>query len=219
MQVKATSEKAKGILEALVDYAPVEFVEVPAEAKPVPTVPPKNKKRVLIDPGHSEAEPGARSNSGKAEEEDLNRIQASYIAVELRKAGHVVDIFDPAVDDLYAIGKKAAGYDLFLSLHHNSYDGDSDPGCEVFVPAQAFQSDKKAAQLVVNAISKALDCDNRGVKEANFAVLREAGKATNGIVMLVESYFLNPYDAETAKKRTLLAAAAIADALSVVLSD
>lgn len=50
MQIKATSEKAKGILEALVAWAPVEFVEVPAEAKPVPIVPPAPNPDISVIP-------------------------------------------------------------------------------------------------------------------------------------------------------------------------
>ncbi len=186
-----------------------------SQPKPVP---PKAKKRVLLDPGHSKAEPGARGNDGTAKEEELNLLQAEVIAQELQAAGIAADIFNPQVDDLRAIGAKAKGYDAFISLHHNSYSGNSDPGCEVFVPVGAYASDRKAAQAVVNAISTSLKTQNRGVKEANFAVIRTAGEVSDGIVMLIESYFLNPYSAETAKKRSLQAADAIADTLIDLLS-
>lgn len=43
MKVKATSGKAVGILEALVAWAPVDFVEIVDDAKTVPTVPPAPK--------------------------------------------------------------------------------------------------------------------------------------------------------------------------------
>lgn len=209
MRIEGKNEKANKILKALVEFAPSQFEAVEAT----------KARKVLIDPGHSESEPGARSNSGAAEEEDLNRIQAEAVAAELRAAGHQVDIYDPEVDNISEIGRRAVGYDLFLSLHHNSYDGESDPGCEVFVPLGSYARERSAAQLVSGAISKAIRCTNRGVKEANFTVIREASKVSNAIVMLVESYFLNPYDAESAKKRSLVAADAIADALLVVLSS
>lgn len=48
MQVKATSEKAKGILEALVAWAPTEFVKL--EEKTAPTVPPAPKPQPKPDP-------------------------------------------------------------------------------------------------------------------------------------------------------------------------
>ncbi len=206
MILEAIGEKAEAIFKALRDLAPHMFREA---------VVPKTKRsrRVLLSPGHSDQEPGASSNDGTAKEEQLTLIQASIIADELREAGHLVDIYNPQVDDIAAIGRKAAGYDLFASIHLNSYNGDGDPGSEIFVVREAPPHDKAAAQLVLNSICNALGTKNRGVKEKNFSEIAEARKVCAGPVMLIESFFLNPYNAETAKKRAVIAADAIADAL------
>lgn len=188
-------------------------------AEPVPNVPPKNAKKVLIDPGHSESEPGARSNNEKVEEEDLNRYQAVVISETLKRAGHQVDIYDPLVDDLEEIGAKAKGYDCFLSLHHNSFEGDSDPGSEVYITRTANSKSEVAAKKVCDKISEALGSYNRGVKEANFTVIATAQSvAPNAIVMLTESFFLNPYTSQKlTQERSGKAAKAIAEALLEVL--
>jgi N-acetylmuramoyl-L-alanine amidase len=173
----------------------------------------KKGRRVLLDPGHSNKEPGARSNDGTAKEEALTLLQAQIVRDALEKAGFDAFITNPEVDDIEKIGDSAKGYDLFLSLHLNSYDGDSDPGTEVFVVRNPTYADFAAAKAVCNSICNALKTTNRGVKEKNFTVIRAAGEVCFGPVMLVESFFLNPYNAETAKKRAIVAAEAIADAL------
>jgi N-acetylmuramoyl-L-alanine amidase len=182
------------------------------EPAPVP-VPPKSTFKVLLDPGHSNAEPGARSNDGTAKEEVLNRMQAKLIQAELRAAGLTCEIIDPMVDDLVAIGKSAAGYDLFLSLHHNSYDGASDPGAEVFVLPGADENNRRYAKAILEKVVSATGAINRGVKEASWLVTRTADQYCKGPALLIESYFLNPYNEESAKKRSAAAAEAIAKAV------
>lgn len=98
------AETDKKIIPRLKDFSPVN--------------PPK---RVLLDPGHSEKRLGARGKSADVQEEDLNRYQAEVLKKELEALGIQADIFDPIEDDLWAIGKKAQGYDCFISLHLNAY--------------------------------------------------------------------------------------------------
>lgn len=173
-------------------------------------------KRILLDPGHSLKEPGARSNDGTAKEEDLNLLQAELIAKALMGRAKV-DIYNPPEDSLQDIGNHSAGYDMFISLHNNSYDGYADPGTEVFVYPTAKQSSRELADAFVDAISFALGSTNRGMKEMNLAVLRMAEVICGGPCVLVESFFLNPYGQETAKIRAVKSAEAIATALSKML--
>jgi N-acetylmuramoyl-L-alanine amidase len=191
----------------------------PPPPRTVPTVPPAPKclKRVLLDPGHSEGEPGARGNNRTAEEEDLNRLQAKIIKERLNAAGIDCDIYDPKVDNLADIGAHAKGYYLFLSLHHNSYDGSSDPGSETFVLPGADANSRRFAQAIQTSIVKALGSVDRGVKEASWQVIRVADQYSTGPAILVESYFLNPYSKEQAILRSTKAAEAIASALAIEL--
>jgi N-acetylmuramoyl-L-alanine amidase len=192
------------------------FVKVLEAPKPEPKS--SSKQRVLLDPGHSRKEPGARSNDGTAKEEELNLLQAEIIQNELTGLGISCDIYDPQVDDLVAIGKRASGYDLFLSLHHNSYDGATDPGAEVFVLPGADQRNRLFAKVILDGIVAATGATNRGVKESSWLVTRTADQYCKGPALLIESYFLNPYNAEAAKKRSAAAADAIAEAVAKLLS-
>jgi N-acetylmuramoyl-L-alanine amidase len=218
MIVKGTNDIANKILGNLVELSPVLFQEMKEESpKPVPPA-PKPSKRVLLDPGHSEGEAGARSNDGTAEEEDLNRLQAQIIKARLKAAGIECDIVDPMVDDLTAIGQKAQGYYLFLSLHHNKYAGGSDPGTETFVLPGASANTRKFAQAIQFAVVKALGTQDRGVKEANWQVIKVADQYSTGPAILVESYFLNPHNKNTAISLSTYAAEAMAAALVPLLS-
>lgn len=173
------------------------------------------KKRILIDPGHSEREPGARGAG--AEEEDLNRLQAQEIAKGLLGIAKV-DIYDPEVDDLYDIGDKAASYDIFLSLHHNAYEGYDDPGTECLYSARnAKESSIRLAEKLAVAVSDALGSTNRGAKSKGLAVLSRSESVCNGPCVLMESFFLNKYDMITASTRTKKAANAIVKVLSALV--
>ena len=181
--------------------------------------PAKSTKRLLLDPGHSKQEPGAQSNDGTAHEEELTLLMCELISEELDQHDHAVDIFDPLVDDIEAIGKKAAGYDAFVSNHLNSYEGNKDPGAEVFVVVGAPESHKEAAKKVLDLICTRTGATNRGVKEKNWTVIHEASQVCSGPVMLIESFFLNPYNAKEARAKAVVAADAISEALVQILAE
>jgi hypothetical protein len=164
----------------------------------------------LFDPGHSESRIGARSSLG-AEEEDLNRLQADRVK-GLVSGKYDVEIYDPLADNLYEIGKRAAGKRLFISYHHNSYDGSSDPGAEIFIAVGDSKS-RPLAEKILDNICKKTGLVNRGVKEKDYTVIDVASKICEGPSMLIESYFLNPYSKDEAEKRSLKCADAIAETL------
>jgi N-acetylmuramoyl-L-alanine amidase len=119
---------------------------------PQPDPQPQPKRRVLIDPGHSEKEPGARGLNSGVQEEDMNRFQAQILKRELARYGILGDIVDPEVDDLYAIGQKAKGYDAFQSLHLNAYKNKEFYTCVMVHPkydGPASASAKFASQAAI----------------------------------------------------------------------
>lgn len=181
---------------------------------PVPQPRPTGKK-VLLDPGHSNQKPGARSNNGKVREEVLNRAQAEYCKRKLEGAGIACVIYDPPADGLGDIGSHARGYDAFISFHHNSYDGSADPGTEVlFDNDKAKASSKLLAADLSNRISIALGTKNRGSKAQGLGVLDAAEQVCAGPCVLIESCFLNPYTDEAAAIiRSEKAAGAIAQGI------
>lgn len=182
------------------------------------TVPVVRKKRVLLDPGHSKKEPGASSNDRTAHEEELNLLMCELISDELGQHGITADIFDPQVDDIEAIGRKAKGYDFFVSNHLNDYDGEKDPGAEVFIVRDAPESHKAAATKVLDLICERTKGINRGVKEKNWTVIAEAVEVCSGPVMLIESFFLTPYSEKEARAKAVVAADAISEALVQILT-
>lgn len=170
-----------------------------------------SKKKILLDPGHSERHVGARSRDMTVEEEDLNRMQARLIA-ELLAPKYDCEVFDPENDSLEEIGERAKGKQLFLSLHHNSYDGDRDPGTEIYITRGDVVSVALAEQIL-ESICLSIGSINRGVKNKNYTVIAEASSFCEGPVMLIESYFLNPYDNAQATARSTKCAKAIAEVL------
>jgi N-acetylmuramoyl-L-alanine amidase len=181
------------------------------DSKPIPSVPPR-RKIIGVCSGHSLIEPGAHSKFG-AKEEVLNLQQADIIKAQLEKSGFDVRLLAGKTNDLVGRGEQAKGCDAFIELHHNSYAGDSDPGSEVFCTTQSNAFCRALAQKVCDRISAALKSTNRGLKIANFTAINTAQKTGCPVVMLVESYFVNPYTQEQAEKRSAIAAIAIAEVL------
>lgn len=169
--------------------------------------------KILLDPGHSKSDPGALSPNKKVKEYFLNVAQAEHIKKELSE--HDVDIYDPNPDNLKDVGSHAKGYDLFISLHHNSYGGTGEPGVEVFTTREAIPMCKRFAASISARIAEALKIPNRGHKEKNYAVINEATKHC-AMTVLVESHFVNDEHTPTiALAKSLKASAEIIKAIRV----
>lgn len=171
---------------------------------------------VALDAGHGGKDPGAISD-GKLQEKDLSLDLARRVRAHLAAAGVRVamtrdsDVFLELADRPAAAAKVKA--DLFVSLHLNATGTKSVRGVETFgITAAGFASTaggagSKAAvpnnqfnhsgtilayqiQKAVTGITRAED---RGVKRARFAVLRESKMPA----ALVECGFLtNPTEAQ-----------------------
>lgn len=89
------------------------------------------------------------------------------------------------------IGKRAAGYDIFVSLHQNAFNKKAQ-GHEVFYHKQAPDTDAKLAQAINSELDDIFDdsiIPNRGTKKANFSVLTNASEGVPAV--LVESLFMD----------------------------
>lgn len=81
-------------------------------------------KRVYIDPGHSDKDPGA---VGYAVERDLNEITAKYMHEHLQENYIVESKIDPITNNgvkQVADNANAWGADLLVSIHNNAGGGD-----------------------------------------------------------------------------------------------
>jgi len=153
------------------------------------------REPVLIDPGHSEKHPGAKSQYNPSiQEENLNRMQADYLMKAWSQSAIIdPEVYDPEDDDLEEIGYRAKGKSAFISLHHNSAEGISrDAGVEVFVDKDKGSDVSFELATILSArIAAALGLRDRGAKRANLTVIDRAERVCDGPCVLVETNFIN----------------------------
>ena len=152
--------------------------------------------KICIDPGHSGPfEPGACA--GGFTEADLNLRIARFAREALELRGHVVMLTrNGAIEDNDLDWRCQMandwGADLFISIHCNSATVVEAEGTETcYFPGST--GGLRLARCLQYSLTEALLTADRGVKEKNFAVLRE----TECTAVLVECGFIsNPVDRE-----------------------
>ncbi|MBR5154949.1 MAG: N-acetylmuramoyl-L-alanine amidase [Clostridia bacterium] len=138
--------------------------------------------KIFIDPGHGGPDPGAVGNS--VTEEFVNLNVSLELARLLRDAGYDVMIYRTTSDENVLADKNADlrnraamanrfGADYFISIHTNSSDRPAAQGVEAYVYRLGTASER-LAQSIVDSVSENLGSVNRGVMQANFAVLRRS---------------------------------------------
>lgn len=151
-----------------------------------------SKRYIAIDAGHGGRDPGAIGNG--LVEKEITLAVAKKVEKALEKQN--VKVLMIRKDDTYIhpndrapIAEKAK-VDAFVSIHTNSFSSSSANGTETFyslASASTKVSDsKQLATFIQNRLYKALNTTNRGVKTANFAVLRTTIPST-----LVELAFIS----------------------------
>ncbi len=150
--------------------------------------------KIFIDPGHGGPDPGAVGNG--VTEEFVNLNVSLELARLLRNAGYDVRLYRTTSDDNVLADKNADlrnraqtannwGADYFISIHTNSSTNPAASGVEGYVYRLGGTSER-LAQSIVDSVSSELGSRNRGVMQANFAVLRR----TNMPAVLVELGYL-----------------------------
>jgi len=149
----------------------------PAPVAPARPEPKPGKKVVVIDPGHGGVDPGALGRTG-VYEKFLTLSMAGELKRALESVGryHVVltrdrDIFLPLRERI-AIGR-AAGADLFISLHADTIDDSRIRGLSVYTLSETA-SDKEAAALAASAnksdVIAGVDLTNANPDVANILI-------------------------------------------------
>ena len=152
--------------------------------------------KICVDPGHSgPCEPGACG--GGLTEAGLVLYIARFTLAELELRGHSVRLTrDGPVDDAEIDWRTELanewGADLFISIHCNSADRIEADGTETYYyPGSRWG--EQLARCIQFCMTDAMLTEDRGVKTADFQVLRE----TLCPAVLVECGFLsNPLDRE-----------------------
>ncbi len=139
------------------------------------------QKVVVLDPGHGGKDSGAIGLNGIQEKDVVMRIANAILTLN-DELDIPLDIYLTRYSDtLISLSDrtklaKSLNVDLFVSLHCNHSDNSNSRGIEVFVADMkskySFNSTWLAFQLQV-AINEKLGFESRGVKFANFQVLRE----------------------------------------------
>ena len=150
--------------------------------------------KIFIDPGHGGSDPGAVGNG--VTEEFVNLNVSLELARLLRDAGYEVRIYRTTSDDNVLENKNADlrnraqtannwNADYFISIHTNSSVRPDARGVEAYVYRLGGTSER-LAQSIVDSVAEDLGSRNRGVMQANFAVLRR----THMPAVLVELGYL-----------------------------
>lgn len=151
------------------------------------------KLKVMLDAGHGPNTPGKRSPDGMREYE-FNKAVADAMKAELARYDGVGVYFTH--DDGRDVPLKERtdranrlGVDVFVSLHANALAGrmGDHGGIETFAHTSKPAEAVKLAQAIQSALIKATGLRNRGVKYANFHVLRE----TKMTAILIEHGFMD----------------------------
>lgn len=146
---------------------------VPVSLTPTetPTPVPMDTKKVAIDPGHGGDDLGSTRQG--LYEKDANLAIALYLKEILEEKGYetyMVRETDVAVENE---SRPAAaienGADIYVSIHLNSLDADSDAtqGAETWYADLRDDGSDQLAQYVIDELTKVIDTRNRGIKLSN----------------------------------------------------
>lgn len=151
--------------------------------------------KICIDAGHGGYDPGAVGKKPVRLEEKVFNLQlAILLEQELEQSGHWVVMTRRIDRNLALIARSDFANrlqaELFISLHANAAADPTVSGMEVFHFPGSGPGAQFAGRILSEMIRQFPGHRNRGVKEANFSVLRR----TRMPAVLVESEFLSNPD-------------------------
>lgn len=144
--------------------------------------------RLCFDYGHGGEDPGATYN-GRKESNDVLSIGRA-VAVEVRRHGITVDETRTS-DATVSLNERSNfenrnSYDYFISFHRNAFKPEQARGAETYTYLSASTKAKALAEKI-QARLVSIGFVNRGVKTANYHVLRE----TRCPAVLIEVGFID----------------------------
>lgn len=154
---------------------------------------------ICLDYGHGGTDSGAVYRGRKEKDDNLQIGRA--VANDLRKYGLVVDEIRKEDKSLSLKERsdfeRRKDYDFFISFHRNAFQAEKARGVETYIYPD---SGKKSRNLASNIQKELilLGFKDRGVKAANFHVLRE----TRSPAVLIELGFIDStFDNQLIEKR------------------
>lgn len=161
---------------------------------PIPTKKP-GKLLVVLDPGHNYSITDTGATGNGLREQDVTFRIAEKVKPLLEANGFQVIMTRNKLEDnvseesvVASLKRRAAianeaGADLFLSIHCNAGGGS---GTETYYYENS-ENGKALAEVIQTHVVKSVGLENRGVKSANFAVLRYTGM----VAALLETAFID----------------------------
>ncbi|OPJ56976.1 N-acetylmuramoyl-L-alanine amidase [Alkalithermobacter paradoxus] len=144
--------------------------------------------KIFIDAGHGGADPGATYRDRL--EKDDNLEIARLIVNEIKR--HNIEVIESRKEDVAvslqqrAVLANSSNADYFISIHRNASMPEQGQGVETYVFENASTKSRQLAQKVQERLVE-LGFRNRGVKTANFYVLRQ----TKMPAILIELGFID----------------------------
>lgn len=174
---------------------------------------PLKGKAIMIDPAHGGDNTGDNIGFSGSREKDINLDISLYLRQSLEELG--AKVYMTRTGDVHVpITKRAAManshvLDFFVSIHQNFFKNPARSGTEIYY----FRGDKEAKKLgeeIIREITQGLNTINRGLKTADFFLLRDVKISSLHIEL---AYISNPQDESLLMKENYkkLAALAIAN--------
>ena len=194
----------KEILKYYYTGVSFEKMEVPESEKPLKGL------SIVLDAAHGGE--ACNDNKGKSglREKDVNLDIVKILVGLLESQGAEVYLTREsdvgiALSDRAAVSNNRRP-DLFLSIGQNSFPNSTASGTEIYY-YRGDEQGKRLSQLIMKKLGESLEIKDRGVRTAEFYLLREV-KASAVIIQLL--YISNPHDEAMLQDQDFRAAAAAA---------
>lgn len=178
--------------------SPIQVFNSTKKNEVIPIKPPLLVQRsfIMIDPGHGGHDIGTQSISKpRYQEKSLNFVTAQFVKSYLQQLGYRV-VLTREEDKFVSLDKRAQMANeqkpaIFVSIHYNSAPSADAQGIEVFYYQSLDKKirtakSKKLAQSILRETLAQTQAKSRGVKQGNFAVIRE----TSMPAVLIEGGFV-----------------------------
>ena len=179
-----------------------------------PTVAQEHKQQIVVlDPGHGGVDSGAIGINGIKEKDIVLEVAKEAIRLNRELFGNTLDIYLTRYKDTLISLRdrtklvKVLQPDIFISIHCNQADRREARGIEVYVqqPNTYTNSDLQSksenlSESILSEFDKTLGFKIRGMKYANFQVLRETQDICPGVLLEV-GFLSNREEAEHSRRK------------------